>query len=71
MDPIHLQATIGSNGTLEIKGLPFQPGSTVEVSLTLQPNSDQRLSHPLAGTSITYIDPFEPAIPAEDWEAMQ
>ncbi len=27
--------------------------------------------HPLEGTVLRYDDPFEPAVPAEDWEVLK
>ncbi len=71
MQPIQLEATVGKGGTLELAGLPFQDGAIVDVSVKLRSESDKRASHPLAGVPVTYIDPYEPAVPPEDWEALQ
>ena len=72
MQPIHVEATVGKDGTLNVPGLPFEEGQVVEVSIV--PHKAQvsgSSSHPLAGLPVTYIDPFEPAAPPEDWEALQ
>jgi hypothetical protein len=71
MQPIQVEATVGKGGTLELAGLPFQDGALVAVSVQLRADEDQKASHPLAGMPVTYIAPFEPAVPPEDWEAMQ
>jgi hypothetical protein len=71
MQSIQLEAKVGKGGTLELTGLPFADGAIVDVSVQLHAAPEKRISHPLAGLPVTYIDPFEPAVPPEDWEAMQ
>jgi hypothetical protein len=72
MQPVHVEATVGKGGTLNVSGLPFQEGQVVEVSIALHATpASGSSSHPLAGLPVTYIDPFEPAVPPEDWEALQ
>ncbi len=72
MQPVHIEATVGKDGTLHVSGLPFQEGEVVEVLIAVHaPPEKGSSSHPLAGLPVTYIDPFEPAVPPEDWEALQ
>jgi hypothetical protein len=72
MQPFHVEATVGKDGTLNVFGLPFQEGQVVEVSIVPHKTAaGGTSSHPLAGLPATYIDPFEPAVPPEDWEALQ
>jgi hypothetical protein len=67
-----IEATLTENGALTINNLPFKAGDAVEIiilerhSRTLNSNP-----YPLRGTVIRYDDPFEPATPLEDWEALQ
>ena len=73
MNAHKLAATLMEDGTLVLKGLPFHAGDTVEVIILEQPKSS-RLSpedDPLQGTVLRYDDPFEPAVPAEDWEVLK
>jgi hypothetical protein len=80
MNAYKVETVLTEDGTLLLQGLPFQAGDTVEVIVlerpscqqgetsTLSPGSDQ---YPLRGTVIRYDDPFEPAVPVEDWEALR
>ena len=67
-----LEATLTENGTLTIENLPFQAGDAVEI-IILERHSRPLNSnpYPLGGTVIRYDEPFESAIPIEDWEALQ
>jgi hypothetical protein len=71
MQPVQVEAVVGKGGTLTVSGLPFQEGDVVEVSIVLDAGGEASSLHPLAGLPVTYIDPFEPAVPLEDWEALQ
>jgi len=70
MQSVQIETTVGQGGTIYLKGLPFRDGEkvAVSVSLPLAPASRSE-SHPLEGLPITYIDPFEPAIDPDEWEA--
>ena len=71
MEAIHVETVIGKGGTLTLTGLPLQEGAVVDVSVALRMALVQAASsHPLEGLPITYIDPFEPAAPPEDWEVL-
>jgi hypothetical protein len=62
---------IQPNGTLILENLPFEAGDKVEVIvLEIQPQKEET-DNPLRGTLLKYEDPFEPAVPLEDWEVLK
>ena len=72
------EATLDSR-TLTLRNLPFPPGTAVEVIVlerigapdtTTGGGTDAHEATPLAGTVLRYDDPFEPAVPPEDWDAI-
>ena len=72
-----MEATLTEDGLLVLDHLPFRAGETVEVIVLTNPPvssvESRSLSedrYPLRGTSIKYIDPFEP-VAEEDWEVLQ
>ena len=67
-----LEITLTENGALNLKDLPFQAGESVEIIILENQSSQQQANQrKLKGTIIQYEQPFEPAIPSEDWEALQ
>lgn len=73
MNAHKITATLTENGTLLLKGLPFNAGESVEIIILEQSkltSSDPQTEYPLQGTVLRYNDPFEPAISLEDWEAL-
>ncbi len=76
MNAHKLAATLMEDGTLVLQGLPFHAGDTVEIIILEQPkaelpNQASQADYPLQGTVLRYDDPFEPAVPAEDWEVLK
>ena len=75
MNAHKLAATLTEDGKLMLTDLPFHAGDTVEIILLEHPNKQfpQFFSseYPLKGTVLRYDDPFEPAAPIEDWDALQ
>lgn len=81
MNAHKLAATLAEDGTLVLEGLPFRAGAVVEVIILESPDavansfnqSDKTANlYPLQDKRpYRYDDPFEPAVPAEDWEALQ
>lgn len=76
MNPYKLTATLTEDGTLLLKGLPFQAGEAVEIIIleqskepTLSPDSSSQ--YPLQGTVLRYDDPFEPAVADRDWDVLK
>ena len=71
MQAYHTTSTISQAGALVLTGLPFPPGDEVEVTVEPKHGSlGQIFRGPLAGVPVEYIAPTEPAIPPEDWEAL-
>jgi hypothetical protein len=75
MNTHKLALTLTEDGKLMLTDLPFHAGDTVEIILLEHPNKQfsQVFSseYPLKGTVLRYDDPFEPAVPIEDWDALQ
>ncbi len=66
------EAVIKANGTLTLEELPFKEGDLVEVIvLERQPEAKTDNPYPLRGKLLKYDDPFGPAAPLEDWEALR
>ncbi len=60
METIHIETTISSEGTLIIRGLPFQPGDEVEVTVRSRKTDRERHNrYPLRGKPLRYADPFD------------
>jgi hypothetical protein len=73
-----IEATLSEDGMLALWDLPFRAGDRVEVIVLADDN--QRASNsrsnaqrfPLRGTQpYRFDDPFGPAVPEEEWEAMK
>jgi hypothetical protein len=71
MHDYRVETEVGSDGSLTLKGLPFQAGDRVEVivrgSVTAGGNGDR---YPLRGTPVQYTDPFGP-VAQEDWDVLR
>jgi len=66
-----VEAIVADNGTVILKGLPFEAGVTVEILVlpsARRLSDDQR--YPLRGTPLRYENPTAP-IAEEDWEALR
>ncbi len=67
-----VETKLGDDGRLVIEGLPFLAGQAVEVivlprTAVIPPTNP----YPLRGKPLVYDDPFEPAVPPDDWDALQ
>jgi hypothetical protein len=74
MNAHKLAATLMEDGTLVLKGLPFHAGDTVEIIILEQSTLEEPVASngsPLAGSVLRYDDPFEPAVPPEEWEVLK
>ncbi|WP_448573851.1 hypothetical protein [Trichothermofontia sp.] len=77
MNAYKLAAMLIEDGTLLLKDLPFQAGDAVDIIILEQPKKPPETPHqtteyPLQGKQpYRYDDPFEPAVPAEDWEVLK
>jgi hypothetical protein len=73
MTAIRIETTIDSD-TLHLSQLKPLVGKSVEITVREMPQRAERPGRgtwvsPLAGSVIEYIDPFEPAVSPEEWEA--
>ncbi|MEH2282003.1 MAG: hypothetical protein V7K90_11860 [Nostoc sp.] len=68
-----IEKTLTEDGILIIKDLPFQAGEAVEIIIIeTQARPQEANLYPLHGKQLyRYDDPFEPAVPLEDWEVLQ
>ena len=58
------KTTIGPNGELVLKDLPFQPGQPVQVLILPSPPPEDRS---LQNSVLDFLDPLDP-IALDDWE---
>ncbi len=72
MEAVRIEAKVQSNGRVVLNDLPFEEGRDVEI-IVLETHRKQTepKSNPLKGSVLKYDDPFEPACPPEDWEALR
>jgi hypothetical protein len=77
MNAYKIRSIVMADGSIVLKGLPFSVGKSVEV-IILDDVSTQEAANTiderwksLQGSVTRYDDPFESAIPLEDWDALQ
>jgi hypothetical protein len=71
MHDYRVETEIGSDGSLTLKGLPFQAGDRVEVIIRDQKAvGGNGKCYPLRGKPIRYTDPFG-SVAEEDWEVLK
>ena len=72
MQAHRIETTVQPNGKIVLENLPFEAGKTVEI-IVLETGGETKRTppNPLRGTLLKYEDPFEPAVPLEDWEALK
>ncbi len=61
---------VTKGGKLSIKGLPFQAGETVEVTVRRGKKHSRAVKYPLRGKPVIYRQPFK-GVATGDWEALQ
>ena len=81
MQAYRTEATVAANGVVTLSGLPFTVGKQVEVivletgpqATSIKESSlDETAIHPFQDRPGAYLqDPFAPALPEEEWEALQ
>jgi hypothetical protein len=87
MNAYKVETILSEDGALTLKDLPFHVGDAVEVIILERspsvsegesPNPLEKAEdrpepklYPLRGTVLFYEDPFEPAVPVEDWEVLR
>jgi hypothetical protein len=71
MQDYRLETKVSSDGSLIIKGLPFQAGDRVEVIIRSHKHGGRKgTCYPLRGKPIRYADPFG-SVAEEYWEALR
>jgi hypothetical protein len=69
---LRLKTTIKSGGKIMMEDLPFPDGQQVEVIIEPSAPRSQDLKYPLRGKQpFRFDDPFTPAVPHEDWDALR
>jgi hypothetical protein len=76
MNAYKIETVLTEDGTVLLKELPFQAGDAVEIIILEQStislsSSREKLIHSLKGSVFRYDDPFETAVPPEDWEVLK
>ena len=66
-------ATVGDDGSLHLNppSTSLKPGETVLVTICPVSKNENGVEALLRGSVIRYDDPFGPAAPSDDWEALQ
>jgi hypothetical protein len=71
MQAYHIDTTVSNEGLILLPKLPVKAGQHVKVTIELENGeSKPRRSFPLRGLPYRYTDPFDPAAPPEDWDAL-
>jgi hypothetical protein len=64
-----VETTLTSGGRLILEDLPYPAGQAVEVIVLPRIGPAPGNPYPLRGKPLVYKDPFEPAVPPEEWDA--
>jgi hypothetical protein len=71
MQDYRVETKVSNDGSLIIKGLPFQAGDKVEVIIRSHKDGERTgTCYPLRGKPIRYADPFG-SVAEEDWEVLR
>ncbi len=71
MHDYRVETEVGSDGSVTLKGLPFQAGDRVEVIVRESTaGGGNGRCYPLRGQPIRYTDPFG-SVAEEDWEVLK
>lgn len=69
METFKTKAKVKNNHKVQIDDVPFKDGDTVLITIDKIEEGTNSI-YPLWGTIYKYDDPFEPAVPPEDWEVL-
>ncbi len=69
MQDYKVETEVSKDGSVTIKGLPFQPGNRVEVIIRSRCSDAEEQSYSLRGKPFRFLDPFG-SVAEEDWEAL-
>lgn len=72
MEAVRVETVVQPHGRVVLENLPFDDGDMVEV-IVFEANDETTRSsvNPLKGALLKYEDPFEPAVPPEDWDVLK
>ncbi len=71
MHDYRVEAEVGTDGSVTLRGLPFQAGDRVEVIVREAATVDGNGKHyPLRGKPLRYSDPFG-SVAEEEWEVLR
>jgi len=70
MQDYRVDTRVSSDGSLTIRGLPFQAGDEVEVIIRSRKPREDAKCYPLRGKPVRYVDPFG-SVAEADWEALK
>ena len=66
-----VKTTVSKSGNLSIKGLPFKPGETVEVTVRRkQKKANTKAKYPLRGKLRVYREPLK-SVDENNWEMVK
>ena len=66
-----VKTTVSKSGNLSVKGLPFKPGETVEVTVRRkQKKVNVKVKYPLRGKIRAYREPLK-SVAENDWDALK
>ena len=71
MELHQIQKPVLPNGTIVIDEVPFEAGEMINITLEKAKKIDANNPYPLRGTPYSYEDPFGPAVPLEEWDALK
>ncbi len=72
MEAVRIETTVQPNRRIVVEDLPFDEGDKVEIIiLEAKAEKEDGDRYPLRGTPYSYVDPFSPAVPAEDWDVVE
>ncbi len=71
MRDYRVEAEVSKDGSVTVKGIPFQVGDRVEVIIRSHATAEEVVQrYPLRGKRIRYTDPFG-SVADNDWEALR
>ncbi len=72
MEAYRVETIVAQDGTLVIKGVPFRPGTKVEVIVLgyVPRKGVEETRYPLRGKPIRYVEPFE-SVAEDEWEVLK
>jgi len=71
MEAIRLETVVPADGILKVSSPSLHAGDTVEIIVLRQTRAAGDSRYPLKGTPFRYDDPFSPAVPPGDWDALK